>query len=200
MGWFGRSKRGERGGASSDPSAAFVERVFVHWEALYRFALRLTGDEHEAEDVVQESLTKALAAFERLRDDTNHRAWIYTIVRNTFLSRVRKSGREQVLEDPVAVVDERAPGPDDALVRPDDGWREGFEDEVLAALQELPEAQRSALVLCDIEGLSYDEISHVLGCPIGTVRSRIHHARRRLRALLAGYANARGYTDVQHAR
>lgn len=193
MAWFGKRRKVDR-----DAEAAFVEHVFVHWEGLYRYAVRLAGREHEAEDLVQESLTKAFRAFDRLREDTNYRAWIFTILRNTFLSRARKSGREQPLDDAVAVIDEGA-GLDHALVRGDDGWRHGFEDEVLAALGELPEGQRTAVVLCDIEGLTYDEISHVLGCPIGTVRSRIHHARRRLRSTLAGYATARGYADAEQA-
>lgn len=194
MTWF--RKRRER---EQDAGGAFVEHVFVHWEGLFRYALRLAGDEHAAEDLVQESLTKALRAFDRLREDTNYRAWIFTILRNTFLSRARKSGRELPLEDPVAIVDERANDQDRALIGPDDGWRHGFEDEVLAALGELAETQRTAVVLCDVEGLTYEEISFVLGCPIGTVRSRIHHARRRLRSTLAGYANARGYADAEQA-
>lgn len=194
MAWFRNKRKQDR-----DDEAAFVEHVFVHWEGLYRYALRLTGDEHAAEDLVQESLTKAFRAFDRLREDTNYRAWIFTIVRNTFLSRARKSGRELPLEDPVSVVDEKGSDLDHSLARPDDGWRHGFEDEVLAALGELAESQRTAVVLCDVEGLTYEEISFVLGCPIGTVRSRIHHARRRLRSTLAGYANARGYADAEQA-
>lgn len=194
MAWFRKRRRRDR-----EAEAAFVEHVFSHWEGLFRYAVRLSGDEHTAEDLVQESLTKAYRAFDRCREDTNYRAWIFTILRNTFLSRARRTGRELPLEDPVSVADEGAANLEHALVTPDDGWRHGFEDEVLAALGELAETQRTAVVLCDVEGLTYDEISHVLGCPIGTVRSRIHHARRRLRATLAGYANARGYANAEQA-
>jgi len=197
VGWFG-NKRSARG-RNQDVEQAFVAHVFAHWEGLHRYAVRLSGSEHEAEDLVQEALTKAFQAFDRVREDTNYRAWVFTILRNAFLSRVRKSGRELPLEDSVSVVDDAGGALDHALVRQDDGWRHGFEDEVLAALGELPESQRTAIVLCDVEGLTYDEISHVLGCPIGTVRSRIHHARRRLRSTLAGYANARGYADAEQA-
>ncbi len=175
-----------------------MEAVFTHSEALYRYALRLTGDAEVAADLVQDALTKAYDAFDRLRPDTNHRAWAYTIVRNLYISRLRRSGREEPLREPGQIVDLRSASPVAALVRPDDGYRHGFEDQVLAALGALPEAQRSAIILCDVEGLRYEEIAAVLECPVGTVRSRIHHARKRLRSVLSGYARERGYggTDV----
>ncbi len=191
MAWFKREKR--------DYEREFLDSVFIHWEALMRYATRLTGNEAQAEDVVQESLAKAFKAFPKLREKTNHRAWAFTIVRNTFLSRARKQNREQPLEDAARVVDLSA-GPELRLVRPDDGYKHGFEDAVLEALTALPEAQRTAVMLCDVEGLSYDEIAQVLGCPVGTVRSRIHHARRRLRETLASYATNRGYGNVGHLR
>ncbi|MCA9514027.1 MAG: sigma-70 family RNA polymerase sigma factor [Myxococcales bacterium] len=195
MAWL--SRRDKR--PTEELSREFLATVFVHWEGLYRYALRLTGSPDQAEDLVQEALTKAFTAYERLREDTRHRAWVFTILRNTFLSKTRKSGREAPLDDAELVPDLGADPVDDVVVRAEDGFRHGFEDEVLEALQALPEAHRTAVVLCDVEGLSYDEIAVVLECPIGTVRSRIHHARRRLRQTLAGYATARGYDDVEHA-
>ncbi len=195
MGWLRRASNHRQG----EQEQAFLEQVFVHWDGLFRYAMRLTGSADQAEDLVQESLAKAFKAFGRLREGTSHRSWVYTILRNTFLSRVRKQGRELPLEDPGAVVDQGRAPIERAVVRAEDGYRHGFEDEVLAALQALPEGQRTAVVLCDVEGLSYEEIGHVLGCPIGTVRSRIHHARRRLRAALAGYADARGYDHAERA-
>jgi len=195
LAWFGRHRAPRR-----DLEHAFLDLVLVHWEGLFRYAVRLTGRDHEAEDLVQETITKAFRAFEKVAEDTNYRAWVFTILRNTFLSRARKSGRELPAEEALATAEDTSAPPEGALLRSADGWRHGFEDEVLEALGELPESQRTAVVLCDIEGLSYEEIAHVLGCPVGTVRSRIHHARRRLRAALGGYATARGYRDVQDAR
>lgn len=185
MAWFWRRRPRE--------DSAFVESVVTHADGLYRYALRLTGDEQVAADLVQESLTRAVEAFERLRPDTNHRAWIFTILRNAWISRMRRAGREVELVEPELLVDDDAPEAHEALVRPDDGYRHGFEDQVLRALSRLPEAQRSAILLCDVEGLRYEEIALVMGCPVGTVRSRIHHARRQLRDWLEEYARQRGY-------
>lgn len=169
-----------------------MEHVFVHTDGLHRYALRLTGDPQAAEDLVQDSLAKAFKAFDKLRPDTNHRAWMYTIVRNGFISQRRKGDRETPSED----VDVAAPDSDrefEPLVRREDGYRHGFEDEVVHALGGLSENHRTAVVLCDVEGLSYEEIAVVMACPVGTVRSRIHHARKRLRDELATFATTRGY-------
>lgn len=169
---------------------AFMERVFVHVDGLYRYALRLTGDEQRASDLVQESLTKALVAFERLAPDANHRAWLFTIARNTYISGLRRDRHLEELPDAANIP---AQGPDTLrlLAGPHDNYRHAFDDEVVGAIQSLSEAQRTAVVLCDVEGLSYEEIDAVMGCPVGTIRSRIHHARKRLREILV---------DSEHAR
>ena len=172
---------------------AFSDAVLVHAHGLYRYATRLVREPADAEDLVQETMIKALRAFDRLRPNTNHRAWVFTILRNTWLSRQRKAGREQPLEDPTVLPDLRAIHPAVQMVRREDGYRHGFDDEVLRALDRLPEPQRTAIVLCDVEGMSYEEIADVMTCPVGTVRSRIHHARRRLREGLSAYARQAGY-------
>jgi len=191
LSWFGLRKKG-------DAERDFMERVFVHWDAMYRYALRLSGAEAAAQDLVQDAMAKALQNFDKVRPDTNWRAWVFTIVRNTFISKMRKSGRETFVEDVDKLVAEPEAPVGAALqaLGGDQRFREGFEDEVLHALQTLPESQRTAVVLCDIEGLEYEEIAHVLECPVGTVRSRIHHARKRLKSALAGYAAQRGYGNV----
>ncbi len=202
MGWFGLKQK-------RDAERDFMERVFSHWEGMYRFALRLCGSEVEAQDIVQEAMEKALQHFERMPTDTHWRAWVYTIVRNAFVSRIRKAGRESTLEDadllPAEASVSASLGASPAVgagagVPALEAFREGFEDEVLAALTLLPESQRTAVVLCDIEGLDYEEIAHVLDCPVGTVRSRIHHARKRLRDTLGTYATQRGYGHVDAAK
>jgi RNA polymerase sigma-70 factor (ECF subfamily) len=182
--WFSRKKDLERD---------FMEHVFVHADGLYRYGLRLCGDEHLAADLVQDCLTRAFDAYGRLRPGTNHRAWAYTILRNGFISRQRKHKREEELPNEELVVDGAAGEPGLTLVKAADGYRHGFEDEVLAALAALSETQRTAVVLCDVEGMSYEEIAEIMACPVGTVRSRIHHARRRLRELLTDYGRDRGY-------
>ncbi len=170
-----------------------MDNVFVHVDGLHRYALRLTNDEHAASDLVQDALTKAFDAYSRLSSDANYRAWVFTIARNTFISGRRRSGREQELEDPGQLPGDE-PDALSKMARRRDGYRHAFDDDVLLALGELSERQRTAIVLCDVEGLSYEEISDVMECPLGTVRSRIHHARKRLRDTLAssGYARRRG--------
>ena len=195
LGWFGlRAKR--------DAERDFMEQVFVHWDGMYRYALRLTASEPEAHDLVQEAMTKALQHFDRVRPDTNFRAWVYTIVRNAFVSRVRKGDRLALVEDIDLHAAEQGPALEPGIsildVLGQDKFKEGFEDEVLAALQSLPESQRTAVVLCDIEGLDYEAIAHVLDCPVGTVRSRIHHARKRLKQALADYAKNRGFGHAEN--
>lgn len=184
-----KGRRNARG-RSAHVRQDFMDRVFIHADSLYRYALRLTGDEHSASDLVQETLTKAFVAFERLGPDANHRAWIFTIARNTFVSAQRRAGRLEELSDPHNVPS-RDPDVLRTIAGPHDNYRHAFDDEVLAAIHELSETQRTAVVLCDIEGMSYDEIAAVMGCPVGTIRSRIHHGRKRLRALLAGTEHAR---------
>ena len=178
--WFFRRRTKER---------EFVDKVFVHADGMYHYALGLTGDETEAEDLVQDVLARAYAAFERRRPETNHRAWVYTIMRNTFLTDLRKSARQTQLVNADEVVDDQSLDPDEVLTL---GGRHGFEDEVLAALESLSESHRTAVVLCDVEGMSYEEIGSVMDCPVGTVRSRIHHARRKLRVVLSEFARKRG--------
>lgn len=178
-----------------DIETEFMENVFVHSDALYRYALRLAADEHRAADLVQDALIKAFDAYERLAPGSNHRAWLFTIARNAFISRHRKLSREQELESPDSLLADN-PDPIALMARPNDGYRQAFDDEVFNALAELSESQRTAVVLCDVEGMSYQEISDVMDCPVGTVRSRIHHARTRLRQVLAsnGYAARAGFS------
>ncbi|MGM0574798.1 MAG: sigma-70 family RNA polymerase sigma factor [Myxococcota bacterium] len=176
-----------------DTEEAFLEDVFVHADGLFRYAMRLCGDEDQADDLVQETLTRAFDAFGRCRPGTNHRAWAFTILRNTFFSRCRRAGRETDLPEPEGVADPAGRHPSDGMVRPDDGYLHGFDDRVVEALGHLSETQRTAVVLCDVEGMDYEEIARVMECPVGTVRSRIHHARKRLRKRLAGYARRNGY-------
>jgi len=197
-------RQGKGAPTAVERERAFMDCVFVHWESGYRYALRLTGNASDAADLMQDTLTKAFAAFDKTRDDTQWRPWLFTIIRNGFISKVRRSSRERFLDDPAYQHLEPSVGSDDdAPVEID--WRtlrgaeNAFEDELLLALMDLPEAQRSALVLCDIEGCDYETIAAVLDCPVGTVRSRIHHARRRLRVALATYAIEKGYRHAERA-
>lgn len=175
--------------------SAFARDILHHSDGLYRYALKLTRNSQEAEDLVQETFLKAYRHYSKTRADSNHRAWIYTILRNQFISQKRKPIRELPLEHrPDGIVDASE------RVIPFQGeWRQNVSDEILEALDSLGELHRSVIVLCDIEGLTYEEIAHVMSCPIGTVRSRIFHARKQLRQHLQAYAKEFGLEDIDEA-
>ena len=177
--------------------SAFARDVLHHSDGLYRYALKLTRNEEEAEDLVQETLLKAYRAYTKTREASNHRAWAYTILRNEFISRKRRPKREISL-DPAVQAECQASDSD--VVIPFQGeWQQHVSDEVLDALDQLGEIHRSVVVLCDIEGLTYEEIAQVMECPIGTVRSRVFHARKQLRQHLKQFAKDVGLEKIDEA-
>lgn len=177
-------------------SREFEETALVHLDALYRSALRFTRNRVEAEDVLQETFLKAFRSFHRFNPGTSCRAWLFTILRNTFLNRVRDA-RWEVLEKDA---DAREGAAESATADPSAGAspEEEFFQTVLhgdvdRALKALPLVFREAVVLVDLEGLSYKEVAQVLGCPIGTVMSRLARGRGLLRRALREFAREHGY-------
>jgi len=163
------------------PSSAtsFQELALPLFDQLYNFAHWLTQDRSEADDLVQETYTKALHGFEGFQIGTNFKAWIFRILRNTFLTsrtglNSYGSGEEEL--DTFASVD---PSPEDLLIL------EVERDAVRQALAELPVASREILLLCEVEEMKYEEIAQVLQIPIGTVMSRLYRARQALRNRLS---------------
>ena len=151
---------------------------------LTRAALRLTRDEGRAADLVQETLMRAWLGWSGFRAGTNARAWTHRILRNAFINQYRRSQREAVAmrafrQHPR----ERRYVP----VLP------GYSDAVEKALGELPATFRDAVLAVDAQGLGYSGASEALGCPVGTIMSRVHRGRRRLRQALQGYATEEGY-------
>lgn len=150
--------------------------------SLLNHALWLTRNEAEAEDLAQEALSKALRAFDSFAEGTNFKAWIFRILRNTFLtSRTAiASARTSSLADHEELEDTLSTGttPEEAMIHLDNAAH------VQSALRELPPLLRECLLLCDVEELKYREIATVLDVPIGTVMSRISRARAALRAAL----------------
>jgi RNA polymerase sigma-70 factor (ECF subfamily) len=160
-----------------DRNERFEAEALPHLRSLYGTAYRMTRNAHDAEDLVQETFLRAYRAFDRYEAGTNIRAWLYTILHRVRTDAFRRAGRspstvELVGEGPAV------PPPQDALAR-------GGED-LERALQGLPEAFRTAVVLRDVEDFTYDEIARILSVPIGTVMSRIHRGRALLRQALAG--------------
>lgn len=166
----------------------FTRLVLPEVDVMWRVAMSLTRNRADAEDLVQESLLRAYRAIHTF-DGRYPRAWLLTIVRNTERNRHRRR-RPELLSDP-NIAEERGPAtePDDVERYAED--RE-FDAAVTAALEELPENFRRVIELIDVDGLSYQEAADVLDVPLGTVMSRLHRARRRIRDLLIplGYGPA----------
>jgi RNA polymerase sigma-70 factor (ECF subfamily) len=184
--------------SQSSLSAEEFEREAVQYLApLLAVATRLTRNGADAEDLVQDTLVKAMRAREQFAVGTNLRAWLMRIMTNTFINRYRRGGLERsVLGGPDA--DPLTDGwvgastmramrdPESAALRPI------LEAEIRDALDALPDEFRLAVLLADVEELSYKEVADIMGCPIGTVMSRLHRGRRLLKAQLYDHARALG--------
>jgi RNA polymerase sigma-70 factor (ECF subfamily) len=177
-----------------DPARAeFEADTLAHLDALYANALRLTRNRAEAEDLVQDTYVKALRFHDHFERGTNVKAWLFRVQYNTFVNRYRRTVRERDARGDGGRdrVNESAIGQEAlrALIDPEAGaLRQVLAQELEAAMAELPEEHAVVLGLADIEGLSYKEIAAAVGCPIGTVMSRLHRARRGLRERLLARA------------
>jgi len=178
--------------------ALFAQWALPHKDYLYTACLYLARQRDEAEDLFQETYLRAFRFFHQFTPGTNCRAWLLTIMHNVFKNRYSHYQRaHQTLEFEVAAHEyEKKRLADGDAGRDDPADRllsQLLDGEITDALQTLPEEYRSTLLLVDIEELTYEEAATVLGCPIGTVRSRLARARRLLRAALTAYARDRGY-------
>ena len=180
-----------------DRSREFEEVALVHLDALYRSALRLTHNRSEAEDLVQETCLRAFRGFHRFNPGTNCRAWLFTILRNAFLNRIRQAGRDVLAGESVDLESTAFPGVAETLPargHPDEEFFQTvLHGDVDRALKALPLPLREVVILADLEGLAYKEIAQVVGCPIGTVMSRLSRGRGLLRQALGRFAQEHGY-------
>ena len=176
----------------------FEELALPHIDSLYNFAIKLTRNEGDAEDLVQETYLRAYKFFDKYKKDTHIKAWLFSILRNTFINIYRKKKKEPEKVDFHSVEQfiDKLTNRDNLLSKDDisnDLSKDTLDSEIKSALDELPEEFRSVILLSDIEGFSYQEISDIIKCPIGTVMSRLHRGRKILYKNLAEYAKGKGY-------
>lgn len=176
----------------------FQAEAVPHMNILYNFALRTTGNADDAQDLLQETLMKAFRFWDKYEKGTNIRAWLFRIMKNSYINRYRKETREPGMVDYDDVENFYDSIRDDSTDTNDlqkKIYSNMLSDEVIEALQSLPEDFRTVVILCDIEGLTYEEIAEFFNCPIGTVRSRLHRGRKMLHEKLFGYAKERGLIE-----
>ena len=178
----------------------FEVEMLPQIDALYTFAYHLTYNEADADDLVQDTYLRAWKAIHQYNEGTNVRAWLFTILKNTFINKRR---REKTRPTPVELTDLVKPAEskkganENILVK--DTFRDAMGDEVTQAINALPVAFRLVILLCDVEGFTYEEIAAILHIPVGTVRSRLHRGRNLLKANLKDYGRSLGYGNDEAA-
>ena len=172
---------------------------------VYAVALRLTRNPEDAQDLAQNTIVKALRFHKQFKEGTYIKAWLLTILRNTFINEYRKKSRRPGFVELTGAETSADSGPDPAIAfkpRPDNAadLLELLEDEVKAAVEALPEDFRVAVIMADLQDKSYKDIAKALGCPVGTVMSRLHRGRRLLRDQLYDYAKDRRLVTGEKAQ
>lgn len=181
----------------SKRSREFEQQVLEHVDMLYAVALRLTRNPADAEDLTQNTFVKALRFHDKFKEGTYIKAWLLTILRNTFINEYRRKTRRPVevelsgfeaapesFPDPEIFIEPRENNVDELL--------ELLDDPVRNALESLPPDFRNAVIMADLQDMSYKEIADIMGCPLGTVMSRLFRGRKLLRDALGDYAKQRG--------
>ncbi len=176
----------------------FQSLAVVHMDALYNTALRMTRNALDAEDLVQDVYVRAFRFFDKFKRDTNFKAWIFKILTNTYINQYRKKQTLPLQVDIEKVQQVFFEDIDDFHNDVIDGFREIeyeslFDDDIRSALEQLPDDFRLVVLLADIEGFSYKEIAQIVGCPLGTVMSRLSRGRRQLQKHLKNYAMKGGF-------
>ncbi len=190
MGFLGLGKKAKQ----LDEFQALIEQ---HLDGMFRVALRYTRDKALAEDLVHDTVVRALRFQDKFERGTNFKAWIYTVLTHTFIHRYRRQKREREILEGATQEDVasqlRSEASRELAAHPEAAYVEHMlSDDVVKALDALPEDFRSVVVLCDLEGLPYKDIAEAVDVPVGTVMSRLYRGRRLLEQKLAGLAVERG--------
>ena len=201
-----QSRRASTPGLLPLRSPAFEKLVLDHMSMLYAVALRLTRNATDAQDLTQSTVVKALRFHDRFKDGTYIKAWLLTILRNTFINEYRRRARRPDFVELTGseAASETAPDPEVAAFEPAEGSSadllELLDDEVKKAIEALPEDFRVTVIMADLQDKSYKEIADAVGCPLGTVMSRLYRGRKLLRERLYGYAKNYGLVDAKRGR
>jgi RNA polymerase sigma-70 factor (ECF subfamily) len=198
------SRRVDQSETPSQRAARFERDALPYLSQIYPKALRMTHNRVDAEDLVQETFTRAYACFEQFEPGTNLRAWLCRILTTTFFNSCRKRQHEPRQASADRIQDgqlaDTADNPCSALSAEAEFLRHVPDEQVLRALRQLPDAYRTVVCLADIEGYTCREIAGLMGTPAGTVMSRLHRGRSQLRQHLRNYAAARGHCQESAGR
>ena len=167
-----------------------------HINSMYNFAYRLTLDQDDSKDLVQDTYLKAYRFIDSFQQGTNAKAWLFRILKNSFINDYRKKSKEPSKVDYQEVESYYNSEEVDRQITPDlrvEALKDMIGDEISNALNALDVDFRTVIILCDLEGFKYDEMAKILDIPIGTVRSRLHRARNLLKEKLSEYAKQMGY-------
>jgi RNA polymerase sigma-70 factor (ECF subfamily) len=184
--------------SEQEKTSIFDTEFMIHVDSMYNFAYRLTFDEDDAKDLVQDTYLKAFRFINSFERGTNAKAWLFRILKNSFINEFRKKSKQPAKVDYNEV--ESYYNSDDAGENITTDLRvetvqHMIGDEITGALNALPVDFRTVIILSDLEGFTYEEMSKILDIPIGTVRSRLHRARNMLREKLVSYAKEMGYNN-----
>jgi len=177
----------------------FDNEFMPHINSMYNFGYRLTLDRDDAKDLVQDTYLKSYRFIESFQKGTNAKAWLFRILKNSFINDYRKKSKEPSKVDYQEVETYYNSEEVDRQITPDlrvESLKDMIGDEISNALNSLDVDFRTVIILCDLEGFKYEEMAKILDIPIGTVRSRLHRARNLLKEKLKSYAQSMGYNKA----
>ena len=185
--------------SEQEKQSIFNQEFMPHINSMYNFAYRLTLDADDAKDLLQDTYLKAFRFIDSFQQGTNAKAWLFRILKNSFINDYRKKSKEPSKVDYQEVETFYNSEDVDRQITPDlrvEALQDMIGDEISIALNSLDVDFRTVIILCDLEGFKYEEMAKILDIPIGTVRSRLHRARNLLKEKLSEYAKKMGYKNA----